>query len=60
MEHEILRSHFATSKEEGRGGNRYLPMAFTEHGILQLSNVLKSLFFCNFVGYNFKAHAFTS
>jgi ORF6N domain len=42
MEYEILRSHFATSKEEGRGGNRYLPMAFTEHGILQLSNVLKS------------------
>jgi hypothetical protein len=42
MEHEILRSQNATSKEESRGGNRYLPMAFTEHGILQLSNVLKS------------------
>jgi hypothetical protein len=36
-----LRSQFATSKE-GRGGVRYLPMVFTEHGILQLSNVLKS------------------
>jgi hypothetical protein len=36
-----LRSHFATSKI-GRGGARYLPMVFTEHGVLQLSNVLKS------------------
>jgi len=36
-----LRSQIATSKE-GRGGVRYLPMVFTEHGILQLSNVLKS------------------
>ncbi|MDP1801361.1 MAG: ORF6N domain-containing protein [Bacteroidota bacterium] len=40
-EFEILRSQIATSKE-GRGGTRYLPMVFTEHGILQLSNVLKS------------------
>ena len=30
-----------TSKA-GRGGSRYLPMVFTEHGVLQLSNVLKS------------------
>ena len=36
-----LRSQIATSKT-GRGGARYLPMVFTEHGILQLSNVLKS------------------
>ena len=36
-----LRSQIATSKK-GRGGTRYLPMVFTEHGILQLSNVLKS------------------
>ena len=25
------------------GGTRYLPMAFTEHGVLMLSNVLRSL-----------------
>ncbi len=37
----VLRSQFATSKE-GRGGTRYLPMVFTEHGVLQLSNILKS------------------
>ena len=30
-----------TSKK-GRGGRRYLPMVFTEHGILQLSHVLRS------------------
>jgi ORF6N domain len=36
-----LRSQIATSKS-GRGGSRYLPMVFTEHGVLQLSNVLKS------------------
>lgn len=40
-EFQFLRSHFATSND-GRGGTRYLPMAFTEHGVLQLSNVLKS------------------
>ncbi|MFL5754059.1 MAG: ORF6N domain-containing protein [Bacteroidia bacterium] len=40
-ESESLRSQFATSKA-GRGGNRYLSMVFTEHGVLQLSNVLKS------------------
>lgn len=39
-EAEISRSHFATLK---RGENlKYLPYAFTEHGILMLSNVLKS------------------
>lgn len=41
QEHILLRSQFATSKT-GRGGTRYLPMVFTEHGVLQLSNVLKS------------------
>jgi hypothetical protein len=41
IEHEVLRSQFATSKK-GRGGTRYLPMVFTEHSVLQLSNVLKS------------------
>jgi len=40
-EHEYLRSQIVTSKR-GRGGARYLPMAFTEHGILQLANVLRS------------------
>ena len=36
-----LRSQFATSKK-GRGGRRYLPWAFTEHGALMLANVLNS------------------
>lgn len=40
-EYDLLRSQFATSNQK-RGGNRYLPMVFTEHGVLQLSNVLKS------------------
>ena len=40
-EYEILRSQNVTSSE-GHGGARYLPMVFTEHGVLQLSNVLKS------------------
>ena len=40
-EHESLRSQIVTSKT-GRGGTRYLPMVFTEHGVLQLSNILKS------------------
>ena len=34
-----LRSQIATSN---KGGNRYLPFAFTEHGITMLSSVLKS------------------
>ncbi|MCD6066243.1 MAG: DNA-binding protein [Bacteroidetes bacterium] len=38
---DSLRSQIATSNS-GRGGTRYLPMVFTEHGVLQLSNVLKS------------------
>jgi hypothetical protein len=38
----VLRSQIATSKKGGRGGNRYLPMVFTEHGVLQLSNYLNS------------------
>jgi len=36
-EFEVLRSQIATSK---RGGRRYAPYAFTEHGILMLSSVL--------------------
>ncbi|MEA2039437.1 MAG: ORF6N domain-containing protein [Thermodesulfobacteriota bacterium] len=38
-EYENLRSHFATSSW---GGTRYMPMAFTEHGILMISSVLKN------------------
>ena len=34
-----LRSQFVTSN---RGGHRYLPYAFTEHGVLQLAGVLRS------------------
>jgi hypothetical protein len=39
-----LRSQFATSKiiVSGRGGRRYLPYAFTEHGAIQAANVLNS------------------
>jgi len=40
-EFQSLRSQNATSKD-GRGGARYMPMVFTEHGVLQLSNVLTS------------------
>jgi phage regulator Rha-like protein len=36
-----LRSQFATSKE-GRGGRRYLPFAFTEHGAIMLASVLNT------------------
>ena len=36
-----LRSQIATSKK-GRGGRRVAPLAFTEHGVLMLSNVLNS------------------
>src|SRR6266404_1182104 len=35
-----LRSQFAISK--GRGGKRYLPWAFTEHGAIMLASVLSS------------------
>ncbi len=40
-EWESLRSQFAISKK-GRGGRRYAPFAFTEHGVLMLSSVLNS------------------
>ena len=39
-EWERLRAQFATSK--GRGGRRYLPYAFTEHGAIMAANVLNS------------------
>ncbi len=38
-EFSSLRSQFVTSN---RGGSRYLPMVFSEHGVLMLSSVLKS------------------
>lgn len=40
-EHEVLRSQFATSKA-GRGGRRYPPFAFTEHGAIMAATVLNS------------------
>jgi len=41
-ETESLRSQFVTSNK-GRGGRRYLPYAFTEHGAVMLASVLNSL-----------------
>jgi hypothetical protein len=40
-EHEVLRSQIVTSKK-GRGGRRYLPHAFTEHGAIMAATVLNS------------------
>jgi phage regulator Rha-like protein len=36
----FLRSQFVTSK--GKGGDRYLPYAFTEQGVAMLSGILNS------------------
>ena len=41
-EFSVLRSQFATSKKETRGGRQYLPFAFTEQGIAMLASVLHS------------------
>jgi len=41
-EYESLKFQFGISEKTGRGGRRYLPHAFTEHGVLMLSNVLNS------------------
>jgi hypothetical protein len=41
QEFEELRSQSATSKE-GRGGTQYLPYAFTEHGVLQIANLINT------------------
>lgn len=41
-EYNFLRSQFATSKIETRGGRQYLPYVFTEQGCAMLSSVLKS------------------
>jgi cell division septum initiation protein DivIVA len=40
-EFESLRSQIATSNK-GRGGRRYLPFAFTEHGAIMAASVLNS------------------
>ena len=39
-EYDSLRSQFATLKQGEH--SKYLPFAFTEHGVLMLSNVLRS------------------
>jgi len=39
---DSLRSQFATSNKSTRGGLRYMPFAFTEHGVTMLSAVLNS------------------
>ena len=41
-EAQSLRSQIVISNFGARGGRRYLPHAFTEHGIAMLSSVLKS------------------
>ncbi len=40
-EAQSLRSHIVISNA-GRGGRRYLPYVFSEHGVAMLSSVLKS------------------
>ena len=40
-EYNSLRFQFGTSNE-GKGGRRYLPYVFSEHGVLMLSSVLNS------------------
>jgi phage regulator Rha-like protein len=40
-EYDSLRYQFGTSNER-KGGRRYLPYVFTEHGVLMLSSVLNS------------------
>ncbi len=41
IEGESLRYQFGTSKK-GKGGRRYSPYVFTEHGALMLGNILNS------------------
>jgi ORF6N domain len=40
-ENKVLRSQIATSNR-GRGGRRYLPFVFTEHGAIMAASVLNS------------------
>jgi phage regulator Rha-like protein len=39
---EILRFQFETSKSDPRGGRRYPPYAFSEHGVAMLATVPRS------------------
>ncbi len=41
-EMDVLRFQSGISKHRKRGGRRYLPFAFTEHGVAMLSSVLNS------------------
>jgi hypothetical protein len=41
VEEQFLRSQNATSKK-GRGGRRYLPFVFSEHGAIMAATVLNS------------------
>jgi ORF6N domain len=41
-EFDALRSQNATSNDKARGGRRYLPWVFTEHGALMAANILNS------------------
>ena len=41
-EWDSLKSQIVTSKNEGRGGARKLPFAFTEQGVAMLSSILRS------------------
>lgn len=41
-EFALLRSQNVISNPEGRGGRRYAPYAFTEHGVAMLASVLNS------------------
>jgi hypothetical protein len=43
-EWENLRCQIGTSRESTHGGLRYMPFAFTEQGVAQLSSVLNSTF----------------
>ena len=40
-EYTVLRSQFATSKK-GRGGRRFMPYVFTEHGAVMLASVINT------------------
>jgi len=39
---KVLRYQFETSNSKSRGGRRYLPHAFSEHGVAMLATVLHS------------------
>ena len=41
-ENDSLTFQIGISKPKGRGGRRYLPYVFTEHGVAMLSSVLRS------------------